>query len=199
MIPHATDHPTARPDTATAAAAPHRHRDPGPAWRRRVPARALLVSAPVLFLAVVTVTDLLTPGWLHIAPVLAAVPVLAAALLPWWATAALACATLVITALLQWAAGSCGRPDADVTLAGLFVVGLTSPAACALRQRRERQLRQVRSVAETAQRALMHPLPPPRRLARPVRDVSAGRVGGADRRRLLRGAAHTVRRPDPDR
>ncbi|MER6071697.1 PP2C family protein-serine/threonine phosphatase [Streptomyces sp. NPDC001817] len=39
-------------------------------------------------------------------------------------------------------------------LGSLFVVGLTSLAACSLRQRRERQLHQVRSVAETAQRAL---------------------------------------------
>ncbi|MFI2200145.1 PP2C family protein-serine/threonine phosphatase [Streptomyces sp. NPDC020192] len=124
-----------------------------------IPVRAFIVSAPVLLMAVVTVTDLLTPDWLHITPILAAVPVLAAVLLPRWATAVLASAVLVITVLLRWEAGSCGHPDADVTLGSLFVVGLTSLAACSLRQRRERQLRQVRSVAETAQRALMHPLP----------------------------------------
>jgi serine phosphatase RsbU (regulator of sigma subunit) len=65
----------------------------------------------------------------------------------------------VITGLLQWDAGSLGHPDANVTLGSLLVVGLTSLAACSLRQRRERQLRQVRCVAETAQCALMHPLP----------------------------------------
>ncbi|MEU7301321.1 PP2C family protein-serine/threonine phosphatase [Streptomyces sp. NPDC007189] len=126
-------------------------------WGRAT--RALPASAPVLLMVVVAVTDLLTPDWLHVSPVMAAVPVLAAVLLPCWATAALAGGVLVITGLLQWDAGSCGHPDADVTLGSLFVVGLTSLAACSLRQRRERQLRQVRSVAETAQRALMHPLP----------------------------------------
>ncbi|MGJ5749161.1 serine phosphatase RsbU (regulator of sigma subunit) [Streptomyces puniciscabiei] len=158
-----TSHPTALHDTtnghtAEPARRPPTRRPPAP-WRRRTGSRALLAVTPALLLAVVALTDLLTPDWLHVSPVMAAVPVLAAVLLPCRATAALGCAALVITALLQWDAGTCGHPDADVTLVSLFVVGLTSLAACSLRQRRERQLHRVRSVAETAQRALMHPLP----------------------------------------
>ncbi|MEU2060794.1 PP2C family protein-serine/threonine phosphatase [Streptomyces sp. NPDC013455] len=145
------------PATRTAADA----RRPAPAPRDRLAcSRVLPAAAPVALMAVVAVTDLLTPDWLHVSPVMAAVPVLASVLLPLWATASLACAALVLTALLQADAGQYGQPDSDVVLFSLFVVGLTSLAACSLRGRRERQLRQVRTVAETAQRALMHPLPP---------------------------------------
>ncbi|MER6572362.1 PP2C family protein-serine/threonine phosphatase [Streptomyces sp. NPDC001093] len=158
-----TSHTSDLQDTATGHTAEPAHRQPTrrpPApWSRRGGSRALLGAAPVLLMVVVALADLLTPEWLHVSPVMAAVPVLAAVLLPCRATAALGCAALVITALLQWNAGSYGHPDAGVTLGSLFVVGLTSLAACSLRQRRERQLSRVRSVAETAQRALMHPLP----------------------------------------
>ncbi|MFF7356066.1 MULTISPECIES: PP2C family protein-serine/threonine phosphatase [Streptomyces] len=158
-----TSHTTDVPDTTTQRAAAPTPGKPGrrfPARGTRRPgSRALLAPAPVLLMVVVALTDLFTPDWLHVSPAMAAVPVLAAALLPWRATAVLACAVLVITGLLQWDAGSYGRPDSDVTLGSLFVVGLASLAACSLRQRRERQLHQIRSVAETAQRALMHPLP----------------------------------------
>ncbi|MQY36458.1 hypothetical protein SRB17_44590 [Streptomyces sp. RB17] len=152
--------------------------------------RALLAATPVLLMVVVALTDLLTPDWLHVSPVRAAVPVLAAVLLPYRATAALGGAALVITALLQWDAGSCGHPDADVTLGSLFVVGLTSLAACSLRQRRERQLRQVRSVAETAQRALMHPLPP---------RIGSLALSGVYRRSRRRASAATSTRRCPRR
>ncbi|MFV0137550.1 PP2C family protein-serine/threonine phosphatase [Streptomyces sp. HMX87] len=121
--------------------------------------RTLQGLAPVLLLIAVTATDLLTPGWLHVTPVMAAVPVLAAVTLPLWGTAVMACAALVATALLQVATGLWGTPDSDVTLLSVFVMALTGLAACALRRRGERELRQVRSVAETAQRALLHPLP----------------------------------------
>ncbi|MBP2047181.1 serine phosphatase RsbU (regulator of sigma subunit) [Streptomyces griseochromogenes] len=121
--------------------------------------RGLLALAPVLLMVAVTLTDLLTPRWLHVAPVMAAVPVLAAAVLPVPATAALGGAALVLTLLLQTNAGQRGSPDSNVVLCALIVVGLASLVTCALRRRRERQLRQARSVAETAQRALMHPLP----------------------------------------
>ncbi|MCE0447206.1 hypothetical protein LT493_31380 [Streptomyces tricolor] len=39
-------------------------------------------------MAAVSLTDLLTPDWLHVSPVMVAVPVLASVLLPLWATAA---------------------------------------------------------------------------------------------------------------
>lgn len=159
MTSHTTDLHDSRTEHAAGPAPGKAARRPGMPWNRHAGSRALLSSAPVLLMLVVALTDLLTPDWLHVSPVMAAVPVLAAVLLPWRATAALAGGVLVITGLLQWDAGSCGHPDSDVTLGSLFVVGLTSLAACSLRQRRERQLSKVRSVAETAQRALMHPLP----------------------------------------
>ncbi|MCZ0991378.1 hypothetical protein O1M54_48190 [Streptomyces diastatochromogenes] len=67
-----TSHPTDPPHSDTAPTG----RTP-PAWRR-LP----LTLAPVLFMLIVALTDLLTPDWLHVSPVMAAVPVLAAALLP---------------------------------------------------------------------------------------------------------------------
>ncbi|GGS76239.1 PP2C family protein-serine/threonine phosphatase [Streptomyces cinerochromogenes] len=157
MTQHTTSEHTAPQPATPASAGPRR---PARTPRGRLAgARPLPAAAPVLLMAVVAVTDLLTPDWLHVSPVMAAVPVLASVLLPLWATASLACAALAVTALLQADAGQCGHPDSDVVLFSLFVVGLTSMAACSLRGRRERQLQQVRSVAETAQRALMHPLP----------------------------------------
>ncbi|MGW2424013.1 PP2C family protein-serine/threonine phosphatase [Streptomyces sp. NPDC001709] len=159
MISHFTE----LQDTTTGHTPASAHRIPvgraAAPWHRRTGTRVAVASAPVLLMLVVALLDLLTPDWLHVSPVMAAVPVLAAVLLPWRATAVLACAALVITVVLQWDAGSLGHPDSNVTLGSLFVVGLTSLAACSLRQCREQQLRQVRSVAETAQRALMHPLP----------------------------------------
>ncbi|MEU1403195.1 PP2C family protein-serine/threonine phosphatase [Streptomyces sp. NPDC005728] len=145
-----TSRPTDHRHPGTDATAPHHT----PAGSRR-----LLALTPVLLLVAVAVTDLLTPDWLHVSPVMAAVPVLATALLPLWATAALAGAALCVTALLQLVSGRLGRPDSDVVLGSLAVVGLASLAACALHRRRERRLRRIRSVAETARRALMHPLP----------------------------------------
>ncbi|QTD96155.1 PP2C family protein-serine/threonine phosphatase [Streptomyces cyanogenus] len=147
-------HTTPQPRTRTGPRRPVRT-----PIRRLTRSRVLLAAAPVTLMTVVALTDLLTPDWLHVSPVMAAVPVLASVLLPPWATASLSCAALAVTALLQADAGQWGRPDSDVVLFTLFVVGLTSMAACCLRGRRERQLQQVRSVAETAQRALMHPLP----------------------------------------
>jgi serine phosphatase RsbU (regulator of sigma subunit) len=152
-----TFHRTTAPPTA--------HADTGPRPPARTPrdrlagSRPLSAAAPVLLMTAVALTDLLTPRWLHVSPVMVAVPVLASVLLPMWATAALGCVALTVTALLQAVAGQWGQPDSDVVLISLIVVGLTSLAACSLRRRRERQLQQVRSVAETAQRALMHPLP----------------------------------------
>ncbi|GHI01938.1 hypothetical protein AQI88_17355 [Streptomyces cellostaticus] len=151
-------HPTDLQHTADAPVPDPAGQDPA-AWRRLPRTRGLLALAPVLLMAAVALTDLLTPEWLHVSPVMAGVPVLAAALLPLWATAALGCTALVLTALLQMAAGQVGSPDSNVILCSLVVVGLTSLTTSSLRQRREGQLRQARSVAQTAQRALMHPLP----------------------------------------
>ncbi|GAA2454173.1 PP2C family protein-serine/threonine phosphatase [Streptomyces glaucus] len=121
--------------------------------------RALRGLAPVLLLLAVVLADLLIPGRLHAAPVMAAVPVLAAMTLPVWATAVLACTALAATGLLQWSDGLWGRPASDMTLMSVSLVALVGLGACALRRSRERELRQVRSVAEAAQRALLHPLP----------------------------------------
>ncbi|MBL1082513.1 SpoIIE family protein phosphatase [Streptomyces actinomycinicus] len=149
-----------RTESRHAARPPAAPRRAAPDVRRRLAGSRLLPrAAPVLLMAVVAVTDLLTPDWLHVSPVMAAVPVLASVLLTPWATVALGCAALAVTALLQADAGQYGHPDSDVVLFTLFTVGLTSFAACSLRRGRERRLQRIRSVAETAQRALMHPLP----------------------------------------
>ncbi|MFF5438118.1 hypothetical protein [Streptomyces achromogenes] len=71
-----------------------------PATAPRTARGALPAAAPVLLMTVVALTDLLTPDWLSVSPVMAAVPVLASVLLPLWATAALGAASLAVTALL---------------------------------------------------------------------------------------------------
>ncbi|MEV8312427.1 PP2C family protein-serine/threonine phosphatase [Streptomyces flavidovirens] len=133
--------------------------EPAPTATGRNSAGRARVVPPLVLLGAVAVADLATPDWLHVLPVMAAVPVLAAATNGVWVTAVLAGATLGATVLLEIRQELWERPDSDVTILTLVVVSLASLLACSVRQRRERELRQVRSVAEAAQRALLRPLP----------------------------------------
>ncbi|MEU6082576.1 PP2C family protein-serine/threonine phosphatase [Streptomyces sp. NPDC047108] len=123
-------------------------------WLRR-----LTPLSPFALLAVIALVELVTPDWLRLGPVLAAVPVLAAAICGVRATAAVAASTMGVNALLDVADHRLGSSSSQITDIALVAVGLMSLLASSIRQRRERELLQVRSVAETAQRTLIRPLP----------------------------------------
>ncbi|MGW7102741.1 PP2C family protein-serine/threonine phosphatase [Streptomyces sp. NPDC054838] len=133
--------------------------EPAPRDTRRKPGERARLVPPLVLLATVAVADLATPDRLHVLPVMAAVPVLAAATNGVWATAVLAGATLGATAFLEIRQELWQRPDSGVSILTLVVVSMASLLACSVRRRRERELRQVRSVAEAAQRAVLRPLP----------------------------------------
>ncbi|WP_316762037.1 PP2C family protein-serine/threonine phosphatase [Streptomyces herbicida] len=116
-------------------------------------------GAPLCLLAVVAVTDLVIGDRLHVLPVMAAVPVLAAALNGVGVTAALAGAATATTALVQLVQGRWSTETGDVTILTLVVVSLAGLPACSVRCRRERRSRQAQSVADTARQAALRPLP----------------------------------------
>lgn len=121
--------------------------------------RRLLTGAYVL-IAVTILADLLTGPRTTVSPILAAVPVLAAA------GARSARVPLVAGALAAVAVGLLALGNQDVpaavhleAVAAVVAVTLASTAGVILTETRERELRQVRTVAEAAQRALLRPVP----------------------------------------
>ncbi|MGX1977262.1 PP2C family protein-serine/threonine phosphatase, partial [Streptomyces kronopolitis] len=114
---------------------------------------------PFALLAVIALVELVTPGWLRLGPVLAAAPVVAAAICGLRVTAAVAVSAIGVKALIDMDFNRFGSFTSHVVNIALVAVGLASVLACSIRQRRERELTQVRSVAETAQRTLIRPLP----------------------------------------
>lgn len=116
-------------------------------------------GAPLLLLAAVALTDLVTSDRLHVLPVMAAVPVLAGALNGVAVTSVLAGAAMATTVLVQLVEGRWGTPGGDVTILTLAAVSMAGLPACSVRCRRERQLRRARSVADAARRAALRPLP----------------------------------------
>ena len=141
-------------------------RRPSTQWgfdvRTRSPLSELLAAAlPGALLAAVVATDYLTnaPYYVFLAPLIVAVPALAAA------TSGLRGA-VVFTALSVGANFLLADLDGRLytrsfygSLAGLAVIFAVSLLPGYLRTRRERQLALVRSVAETVQRAVLVPIP----------------------------------------
>lgn len=123
------------------------------------PSRRLLTGAYVLIAAAVLV-DLLTGPNTTVSPILAAVPVLAAA------GARSARVPLAAGALAATAVGLLALGNRDVSaavhleaVAAVVAVTLASAAGVVLTRTRERELQQVRTVAEAAQGALLRPVP----------------------------------------
>ncbi|MEE1930322.1 PP2C family protein-serine/threonine phosphatase [Streptomyces sp. TRM 70351] len=147
------------------------------AARRRLTAFLLFA-----LLAAAAVAELSVPVYLHVDPVMAAVPALAAAVTGLRTTAATGLATLAVAVALDLVQGVWWEAESRVTLVAVVAVALASALGCWLRQARERELRQVRSVAEAAQRALLRP-PPARVGAVRLRSIylaaeAEARIGG---------------------
>ncbi|AZM46319.1 serine/threonine-protein phosphatase [Streptomyces sp. WAC 06738] len=118
------------------------------------------VLFPLLIIAITLVIDIATPRTTQVAPLLVAAPVVAAATLSVWTTAAFSAVVIGLTVALNVYHDVWGQLSSDMTFASACAVGIASIVGAAIRQQRETELRQVRSVAGAAQRALLRPLPP---------------------------------------
>lgn len=119
-----------------------------------------MLTAAYLLIAAAIVADLLTGPHTTVSPILAAVPVLAAA------GARSARVPLVAGALAAAGVGLLALGNQDVSaavhleaVAAVAAVTLASAASVVLTKTREQELQQVRTVAEAAQRALLRPVP----------------------------------------
>ncbi|MEZ0115733.1 hypothetical protein ABH920_009775 [Catenulispora sp. EB89] len=119
-----------------------------------------MLTAAYLLIAAAIVADLLTGPHTTVSPILAAVPVLAAA------GARSARVPLVAGALAAVGVGLLALGNQDVSaavhleaVAAVAAVTLASAAGVVLTKTREQELQQVRTVAEAAQRALLRPVP----------------------------------------
>jgi serine phosphatase RsbU (regulator of sigma subunit) len=149
-----------------------------PLWR---PAQALR-AVPVVFIAVVVVADALLPSGVHLGPLLAVAPAIAALYGGPRTTAVigvLALLGLVLTGRLR---GGLATLNHEMQITALVVITGFVVLFCVLRERHQRELAQVRTVSETAQRVVLRPVPPrigPLRIASVYLAAAAeARIGG---------------------
>lgn len=151
-----------------------------PSEGRRTPWTSCL---PWLLLVTIVTVDVLLPIWVIIAPALAAVPALAAAV-GRRARQPLQAGVLTLAASFVDALRN-HDVFADTHLATLIAVTLTSAIGWATvrgRARRDRELAEVRATADIAQKVLLHPVPARLGPARIAVDYTAAaahaRIGG---------------------
>ncbi|MFF7903139.1 PP2C family protein-serine/threonine phosphatase [Streptomyces sp. NPDC007920] len=121
--------------------------------------RRALVALPFAMIALISLTDALTPAYVELGPLLMAAPAVTAAFAGPRLTAlvgVLAVGARLTVASLQHTAGIASRNGEIAALAAGAIVVV---AFTAVRDRHRRVLSQVRSVSETAQKVLLRPLP----------------------------------------
>ncbi|MFB7734425.1 PP2C family protein-serine/threonine phosphatase [Streptomyces sp. NPDC056112] len=121
--------------------------------------RRALVALPFVLIAVVSLTDALTPPYVDLGPLLMAAPAVSAAFAGPRLTAlvsVLAVGSRLAVASLQHTVGDASRNGGIAALAAGAIVVVTFTA---VRDRHRRVLSQVRAVSETAQKVLLRPLP----------------------------------------
>lgn len=134
---------------------------PGRGQRKWSLPSILLACLPGGFLAVVVLVDALTPDPYYrlLAPLLVAVPALAAATSGAWGAVAFTGLSVGASFLVAELDGRLYTPSFYGVLAGLAIVFAISLLPGYQRSRRQQRLAQARSVAETVQRAVMVPIP----------------------------------------
>lgn len=120
-----------------------------------------MLAVPLAWLAVVTLTDLLTPTDIHISPLLVAAPALTALFAGARATGLVAFLALAAQVLAGAARGRTVLESSEhqAQTGALVLVGILLVLYCRARERRLRLLSQVRRVSETAQHLVLRPLP----------------------------------------
>lgn len=136
------------------------HRDPDARARWSFSA-ALSAMLPAALLVTVTLVDVVTPHpyYRFLAPLLVAVPALAAATSGVRGTVAFTAASIGVSFLLAQQDGMLFSRSFYGGLSGLIVIAVISLLPGHQRARRERKLAQVTSIAETVQRAVLVPIP----------------------------------------
>ena len=151
---------------------------PRSTWR---PGHALRLI-PVLLIVAIVLADLLLPEGVHLGPLLAVAPALAAMYAGPRTTAAVGVRSLVSLISIGRLRGGLTTLNHQVQIAGLLATTAFVVAYTLLRERRQRELEQVRSVSEAAQRVVLRPMPPrigPLRVASAYLAAAAeARIGG---------------------
>jgi serine phosphatase RsbU (regulator of sigma subunit) len=115
---------------------------------------------PVIVIVVVVAADNLLPGGVHLGPLLAVAPAIAALFGGPRTTAAVGLLALLALLFVGRLRGGLATLNHEVQIAALVAITGFVVIFCMLRERHERQLAQVRSVAEVAQRVVLRPVPP---------------------------------------
>lgn len=119
-----------------------------------------LLLIPVVLIVVIVIADGLLPGGVHLGPLLAVAPAVAALFSGPRTTAAVGLLALLALALVGRLRGGLATLNHEVQIAAFMAVTAFLVLYCVLRERHQRELAQVRSVAEAAQRVVLRPLPP---------------------------------------
>ncbi|GAB2803095.1 PP2C family protein-serine/threonine phosphatase [Actinoallomurus bryophytorum] len=151
-----------------------------PPWRQ---GQALWLIPVVVLIASIMVADSLLPDSVHLGPLLAVTPAIAALFAGPRMTAAIGILALLALVLAGRLRGGLATLNREVQIVSLVAITVFVVVFCLLRERGQRQLAQVRSVAEAAQRVVLRPVPPrigPLRLASVYLAAAAGAGIGGD-------------------
>ncbi|MFJ6694928.1 PP2C family protein-serine/threonine phosphatase [Streptomyces sp. NPDC091272] len=154
------------------------------ALRRRVRGGRAWVAVPVVWIAAVSVVDVLAPPDIHLGPLLVAAPAVTPMFGGPWTVGLVA----GLAVLAQTAIGVARDPDEllsanhEAQILALVLVGASLVIFCVVRERRAGELRQVRYVADAAQRVVLPPMPgrlgPLRVASRYLAAEAEARIGG---------------------
>jgi serine phosphatase RsbU (regulator of sigma subunit) len=115
---------------------------------------------PVVLIILIITADSLLPRAVHLGPLLAVAPAIAALFAGPRTTALVGACALLALAWVGRLRGGLTTLNHQVQLASIVAVTVFVVAFCLLRERHLRELAQVRSVAEAAQRVVLRPMPP---------------------------------------
>lgn len=123
-------------------------------------AQALGGGLAGLWLLALIAVDLAIPGTtVVLSPLFAVAPLIACAVLPARATAAVAAAAVTATVVSGWWNHTWGSPQHLVRIADVLLISAAAVVIAAVRVRREQQHERVVAIAEVAQRTILPTLP----------------------------------------
>jgi hypothetical protein len=123
-------------------------------------AQALGGGLAALWLAALIAVDLAIPGTtVVLSPLFALAPLIACAVLPAQATAAVAAAAVTATIVSGWWNHTWGSPQHLVRIADVLLISAAAVIIAAVRVRREQRHERVVAIAEVAQRTILPTLP----------------------------------------
>lgn len=123
-------------------------------------AQALGGGLAAFWMVALVAVDLAIPGTtVVLSPLFALAPLIACAVLPAQATAAVAAAAVAATIVSGWWNHTWGSPQHLIRIADVLLIGATAVVIAAVRVRREQRHERVVAIAEVAQRTILPTLP----------------------------------------